>query len=252
MTSPSASEPCACCLVGWHSLCLEHDDETCCCGGRASLIQAYVLVRDEELRILGGEEEVRAVRKSTETAERGDSGYIHPDAWPSSRDIGTFEDVASTGRKRVAKMYPISVGQVCEWAGKKVAIPGIGTVVGCVNNPATDIHHGPDKNTFANEKASMGIGTLENVWMLCSECHNTVHALMDPHYPDYDRQTQQDEPWLPNGWQLGDAFELEEATTEELLAQERTRAADRQRRGRTKRGRNSTARERGDLVVADE
>src|SRR5690606_5035839 len=108
--------------------------------------------------------------------------------------IGTLSDPASTGRKRVAEMYPIPVGLVCEWANKQHCGGGVEPIVGCLGNPATDIHHGPDKNTLNNAKVSRGIGVQENVHLVCSFCHNTWHARNNSFYPDYDRIEDQAKP----------------------------------------------------------
>lgn len=173
--------------------------------------------------------------------QRGDSGYIHPDAWPTSENIGGYSDPSSTGRKRVAKMYPIPAGYVCEWARKKNCGGGIVPIIGCLGNPATDLHHGPDKNTLNNEKVTAGIGINENVHLICSSCHNAWHAANDPFYPPYDRVAQQEQPWLPlapddRPW---GGHVPTEATPDELLEQERHRLEDEAKRGRDKRGRGA-------------
>lgn len=167
---------------------------------------------------------------------RYDSGYIHPGAWRFQKNIGEFTDPESTGRKMVKRMYPIGAGVACEWAGKRVlGLPG-GTIIGCINNPATDWHHGPDKNTLNNEKASLGVGASENVHIICSPCHNLAHAQIDDYYPPYDRVLEQDRPWLPMPGEWG-PITLEPAGDDELLEQQRARMADARRRGRTKTGR---------------
>jgi hypothetical protein len=120
-----------------------------------------------------------------------------------------------------------------------------------VNNPATDLHHGPDKNTLNNEKASWGVGTQENTHVICSECHNTRHAKDDKHYPAYDRVEDQARPWLPI---YPPDFEpvVQEADVAELWAEEERRKADRDRRGRKTRGRNSKPRGGVDTDIADD
>jgi hypothetical protein len=149
-------------------------------------------------------------------------------------------------------MYPISVGQVCEWAGLKDCGGGAVSVVGCINNPATDLHHGPDKNTLNNEKGSRGIGELENVHVICSECHNTWHALNDEFYDRYNRNEQQTEPCLPREGVQWSQHEPSEATFEDLVEEEGRRHGQRKKRGREHRGRNGKARGEIDLALDDE
>jgi hypothetical protein len=257
--SVSILEACPGCVVGLHDEChtlgILEDQEECCCGGQATLREALYAIHQAdnalaELYGLGPGTEVTGLQDDPgerPQPKKGDSGYIHPDAWGSTKNIGELVDPESTGRKRQAKMFPIAVGQVCEWAGKANAggeFMPVG-IIGCVNNPATDLHHGPDKNTLNNEKVSRGIGTTENTHIICSECHNATHAANDAFYPEYDRVLDQATPWLPiypDGWAPTAA---REASTDELFAEEARRAADRKRRGRKTRGRNSRA--RGDV-----
>lgn len=264
----SVSEVCAGCRAGFHGECADlflPDALACCCGGTATLREVHMVLTAQETaqakELLGDDAPLElGGRKRKGSADalpapakpKGDSGYIHPDAWPSTEDIGTLTDPASTGRKRQAKMYPISVGQVCEWAGLKGHLGGgVEPMIGCVNNPATDLHHGPDKNTLNNEKASFGVGVQENTHIICSECHNTRHAKDDDHYPPYDRVADQARPWLPV-YPADYAPVVEEASTQELWAEEERRAIDRKRRGRKTRGRNSKPRAGVDTDVTDD
>jgi len=256
----SATDVCTACRAGFHDECslsfIAEDETDCCCGGVANLREVHMLLNAAEAAVamgifgadsvtaeLGGWAPRGEITQAPAAPRRGDSGYIHPDAWTSKEDIGTLKDPASTGRHRQAKMYPITVGQVCEWANLAGTLGGgVEFMVGCVNNPATDLHHGPDKNTLNNEKASWGIGVQENTHVICSECHNMRHALDDKHYPEeYDRVEHQDRPWLPR-YPVDHVNEVREATTEELWSEEERRKADRERRGRKTRGRNSRAR----------
>ncbi len=207
---------CPACKAGWHGSCefafdaqLEAAD-ACCCGEEYRLRDEVVAMLKAELagqQELGldvdGEARALAAAAGTGQTKRGDSGYIHPEAWPSSEDIGTLKDPQSTGRKRVDRMYRIPAGKMCEWAMLAAAGGGIEPIVGCVGYPAQDLHHGPDKNTLNNAKQSMGIGDTENVHQICSHCHNAWHAANDPYYPktgkngtrDYIRD--QATPFLP-------------------------------------------------------
>ncbi|MDF2562855.1 MAG: hypothetical protein K0R99_4301 [Microbacterium sp.] len=269
----SVSDVCTACRAEFHDECstsfIAEGETDCCCGGTATLREVHMLLTAAEAAVAkgifgsdapepgtrrGGKKDALFPGEFTveELPAKGDSGYIHPDAWPSTEDIGTLVDPASTGRKRQAKMYEISVGQVCEWAGKAGMLGGgIEFMVGCVNNPATDLHHGPDKNTLNNEKASWGVGTQENTHVICSECHNMRHAKDDRHYPGYDRVADQAKPWLPI-YPDGYEPEVREATTQELWAEEDRRKADRDRRGRKTRGRNSGARAGVNTDITDD
>jgi hypothetical protein len=233
------------------------DGDTCCCNGEFDLREHLRDMQKADAKFehgvkLSAPKGAPASADTPEVQPKGDSGYVHPDAWLGTRDIGTLADVTSTGRKRVARMYPISPGQVCEWAGKKHCGGGPVPIMGCINNPATDLHHGPDKNTLNNAKASRGIGAAENVHVVCSECHNAWHAANDPYYPEYDRQEQQAEPWLPNAPFEWGPQEMVPAEFDELADEERRRHEQRQKRGREHRGRNATARDDGDFSVEDD
>jgi len=188
-----------------------------------------------------------------------DHGYIHPQAYPYTKDIGDFTDPESTGRKAVKEMYPLEgTGMVCEWANRRVhGLPG-GPILGCTGNPATDWHHGPDKNTLNNEKGSWEVGRQENVHLICSECHNLAHATIDKHYPPYDRKLQQDRPWLP-----APATEIEwgaivlelltaPADIDLLLEQERRRLMAQAKSGKATRGRGSTGQGHAQSVLVEE
>lgn len=117
-------------------------------------------------------------------------------------------DVQSTGRKRAAVLYPIAEGMVCEWSMLSRAGGGVVPIVGCLGNPATDRHHGPDKNTLNN--------TDGNVHRICSFCHNWWHAKNDEFY---GKRPEGTEPFIPldgHQWCTHDKDTL--ATTEEVLA----------------------------------
>lgn len=241
---------CLPCKIALHDECESawngslDEEQICCCGG-------FYMLRDHWKQLVAEDADVdrddgypapRLVMPSER--KRGVSGYISSAAWPGNADIGTLADPESTGRKRVKKMYPIGTGTVCEWAGLATAGGGVYPIMGCLNNPATDWHHGPDKNTLDNEKCSRHVGESENVHIVCSWCHNAWHAINDPTYPDYDRNAQQAEPWLPSDeWSVHDS--QTKATTAELIEQEKRRREEDeshgvQRRGRTPRDGNVT------------
>ena len=98
-----------------------------------------------------------------------------------------YVDPISTGRKRAARLYPISPGQVCTWAWFKDCGGGVVPIIGCTGRPATNIHHGPDKSTLNNNE--------DNISIICTFCHNRWHTANDKHYalPRPDNGLQ----WLP-------------------------------------------------------
>lgn len=264
-------EVCPSCRAGQHSMCgyaLQGFFETageCCCGREYNLL-AHLVALDKEYgqEIVASTKGERASKEVVAPAKpakkKGDSGYIHPDAWGSDRDIGTLKDPQSTGYKRMTGLYEQHLGKRCEWALLKHAGSGPVRIVGCMGNDATEIHHAPDKNTLNNAKASMGVGDWEeNVWMICSSCHNAWHAANDALYPprnnpkaptdfplSYDRIRDQAHAWLP----LDGKYELHDPDTladpAELIELQERRMKDAERRGRTKIGRT---RERGTIVT---
>lgn len=120
------------------------------------------------------------------------------------KDQSEVTDLESTGRKRAAKLYPIpkegepGYPMKCEWAGLKTAGGGVKPIVGCVGNPATHIHHGPNKNTLEN--------SVGNVHRICVQCHNRWHTLNDAAYGERPKGNI---PYLPleeNTWVLHDGI----------------------------------------------
>lgn len=122
-------------------------------------------------------------------------------------DVELVADAVSTGRRRSQMLYPIMPGQLCEWAGQKNVGGGPVPIVGCDGNLIIerkggdpdrgfvqgDRHHGPDKNTFANEP--------DNVHRICVFCHHRWHALNDKHYGKRPRRedgkVDATKPFLP-------------------------------------------------------
>ena len=146
-----------------------------------------------------------------ETGRQVDTGYI-ADGYEGLKDISEYKDPISTGRKRAAEMYPITAGMVCEWANLKKAGGGVLPIVGCIGRPATDRHHGPDKNTMNNAEG--------NVHRICSFCHNAWHGANDPFYGE---RPSPDKPFIPVKGDLQAHDPITKATTEELLAAEKER-----------------------------
>lgn len=93
-------------------------------------------------------------------------------------------DPTSTGRKRAAVALPLKdekgVPITCEWAGLKYAGGGEFPIIGCPGRPATNRHHGPDKDTTNNERQHP-----RNIHAICAHCHNRWHGLNDENYEYY-------------------------------------------------------------------
>lgn len=208
MTSIGSKEdPCFACRSGFHHEChvwWHWDEPDCCCGGEVKFTATGEVKFDGDVSEESGHREV-------------DSGYIQ-DGYEATKDLADYKDPVSTGRKRAAEMYPISPGMVCEWAGLKKAGGGVVPIVGCVGRPASDRHHGPDKNTMNNAPG--------NLHRICDFCHNTWHALNDPHYGERPVHTK---PFIPMG-ELGvDWFEHDaetKASTQEIMDAEAKRLAE--------------------------
>lgn len=93
-------------------------------------------------------------------------------------------DQQSTGRKRAAKMYPLKDANgnplPCDFANKpqclpkfmEVQIDGCGVRPGTLPSKAQARHH-HDYNTLNNERSNVGL--------LCTSCHNLLHARNDPY-----------------------------------------------------------------------
>lgn len=169
---------CIACQNGYYNECLRPDEDGVACGveQQTSLIDVETVIR-----------------------ERG--GQI--------KTLEDITDVQSTGRKRAVLMFPINEGDICEWAGLLSAGGGVNAIIGCLDNLATNIHHGPDKNTLNNKR--------ENIHKICAHCHNYWHAVNDEFYGERPVGT---EPFIPldgNDWKLPDT---ETKATEEQLVQE--------------------------------
>lgn len=117
-------------------------------------------------------------------------------------------DVLSTGRKRAAILLPDispkNTEVICEWAGLKYAGGGKNPIIGCTGNPATNRHHGPDKNTLNNSRENP-----RNLHAICAKCHNRWHAKNDIEYKDFVEEIGGPEK-LP-------AHDMETRATEEEL-----------------------------------
>jgi len=152
---------CQYCAVGFHFLCmniLSNKDVVCCC-----------VV-----------EETSPIQEST-TKLKGKVGR-------PEKDIGEFDDQLSSGRKRAARKFTIEPGTVCEWAWKKFNGGGIEPVFGCSGRTARHIHHGPDKSTLNNDRAT-------NISIVCTFCHQLWHARNDKYF--LGNRPPDGSTWLP-------------------------------------------------------
>lgn len=117
-----------------------------------------------------------------------DEGEFNLSLGDTSTEEKVFKDPISTGRKRAAVMYPLSPGQVCDWAWRKFCGGGIEPIIGCTGRPATHIHHGPDKSTFNNDRDT-------NISLICNFCHNRWHVANDKYY--IEPRPEDNSEWLP-------------------------------------------------------
>lgn len=112
-----------------------------------------------------------------ESENRTDKNEQTPDA-PRVPKRANLKDPESTGRKRAAKLYPITNGSPCEWRGKKNCGGGRRPIIGCYDGIQQHRHHGPVKRTTRNE--------LGNVHRICDDCHVHWHELNDLIYDEQE------------------------------------------------------------------
>lgn len=155
-----------------------------------------------------------------------DAPVAYFDGFTGKKALTDYVDPISTGRKEAARKFPIAKGQICEWAYLAQAGGGVEPIIGCVGYPATDIHHGPDKNTLRN--------VVGNVHRICVYCHNRWHAKNDPHYGK--RATYEDGkidptvPFIPEGeYAEHDPETL--ATDDEVFEEEKRRRNESRKHG---------------------
>lgn len=204
MSTGDKEVPCEACRAGFQNEChyAWDDDEWESCGEVKFSASGEVKSASDDP---GSNDE--------ETRREVDTGYI-ADGYDGLKDISEYKDPISTGRKRAAEMYPFSPGMACEWANLKNAGGGVVPIVGCIGRPATDRHHGPDKNTMNNAEG--------NVHRICSFCHNAWHGANDPFYGE---RPSPDKPFVPVEGEMKEHDPLTKATTEEVLQAERERVA---------------------------
>lgn len=204
MITGSKENPCHSCRMNYHAECMEvwhYEDMECCCGGEVSFDAAgNVRVAAEDQTLI------------TDDGKEIDGGYLG-ESHGGTKSLGDYKDPISTGRKLAAQAAPIEPGLVCEWAGLARAGGGVIPIVGCIGRAASDRHHGPDKNTMNN-----AVGT--NLHRICDHCHNTWHALNDPHYGERPEHTK---PFLPLEGECLPHDAVTKATPEQIIEAESKR-----------------------------
>jgi len=168
---------CLSCVMGHHDECddfwtnfeeVEFEWLVCCCGGEFNRYE-YALSQKQLKGLLSVDGSYLGDPNSEDEIET----YI--DEYQGTKNPDEYVDPVSSGRKMAAKVAPIVAGQICEWAWLAKAGGGPVPIMGCPGRPASDRHHGPDKNTLNNQ---LGI----NLHRICDWCHNQWHAKNDPFY----------------------------------------------------------------------
>jgi hypothetical protein len=166
---------CWACMRGQHDGCLAYIiDAECDCTHETTAMPAAV-------GVFGG------LLADVETEYTNlNLGLEEPDSKTVTRrykNDDAVTDQQSTGRKRAAKLYPLTDAngnkKPCDFANKSAVLPkymevqidGCGVRPHTMPNPAQSRHH-HDYNTLNNER--------ENVGLLCHSCHNLLHARNDP------------------------------------------------------------------------
>ena len=188
---------CVSCRQGFHDEC---DDfwstiasragwSDCCCEQQFDLVEFYSKEKKFKAKEDFGELDYVDERNDEpiDTYIPGYEGTKHP---------SDYVDPLSSGRKKAARVAPIKTGDVCEWAWLQNAGGGVTPIIGCPGRPASDRHHGPDKNTLNNE-------LFINLHRVCDWCHNQWHAKNDPHYgprpANVDGTVDASLPFIPEG-----------------------------------------------------
>jgi len=186
---------CQSCRHGFHDECDEFwvrvNEEannfewvSCCCGGNYDL---HAQLRKESK---GSADSNYVGTPVVEEIETYINDYI------GVKSLDEYADPLSSGRKMAAKTAPIAPGMICEWAWLAQAGGGVVPILGCPGRPASDRHHGPDKNTLNNE---LGV----NLHRICDWCHNQWHAKNDEAYgprpTNEDGSVDASVPFIPDG-----------------------------------------------------
>jgi hypothetical protein len=201
---------CLSCRLGHHDECddfwLNFEDKsfewlTCCCGGDFDRYD-FMFKQKQVQGLLSVGGSYLSGNSEDEVFET----YI--DDFQGTKAPEEYKDPVSSGRKIAAKVAPIPAGMVCEWAWLENAGGGVQPIIGCPGRPASDRHHGPDKNTLNNV-------LVTNLHRICDWCHNQWHAKNDPFYGE---RPDASKPFIPDGeCQPHDPFTR---ATDEIVYQE--------------------------------
>jgi hypothetical protein len=216
---PKLDEVCTACRQNFHDECdtfwislselgFGFTWNLCCCGGS---FDAYKALRAEsQAADFGG----GVGYVSEDTADGKIETYF--DGFDGTKDPSQYADPMSSGRKKAARVAPIKPGMICEWAWLAKAGGGVVPIIGCPGRPASDRHHGPDKNTLHN---NVGV----NLHRICDWCHNQWHAKNDPFYGERPRNPDGSidatKPFIPEGTEVL-AHDPETRATDEEVYQE--------------------------------
>lgn len=152
---------CVNCGDGLHWECVNVTDGDCCCKMVGDIVGQAVA--NAPIQYIEGS-------WHTEDLDDDEPRYVSR----TYKREGTLKDQQSTGRKRAAKLYPLSSDAPCEWQKLKFAGGGPKPIVGCIDGKQQARHHGPDKNTLNNDPG--------NVHRICHKCHNRWHTENDQLY----------------------------------------------------------------------
>ncbi len=195
---PSLDSVCVQCRQNFHDECttfwveLSSDGsnmqwDSCCCGGDFDL---YKHLRAEA----NAAAYEGAVPYVSDDPADGKQIETYFDGFEGTKDPSQYADPMSSGRKKAARVAPIKPGMICEWAWLAQAGGGVVPIIGCPGRPASDRHHGPDKNTLHN---NVGV----NLHRICDWCHNQWHAKNDKYYgprpTNVDGSVDATKPFIP-------------------------------------------------------
>ena len=196
---PSLDSVCVHCRQGFHDECtsfwVELSDnganmqwDSCCCGGDFDLYK--------HLRAEANAAAYEGVVPYVDGNPADGKIETYFDGFEGTKDPSEYADPMSSGRKKAARVAPIKPGMICEWAWLANAGGGVVPIIGCPGRPASDRHHGPDKNTLHN---NVGV----NLHRICDWCHNQWHAKNDPFYGERPRNADGSidatKPFVPEG-----------------------------------------------------
>ena len=164
---------CIQCRQGFHKSCRQ---KSCECNLRSHVVgltesdPSPTLEEEPEKEESDDDEDIRGSLRT----QRSNNSRSGPAPARRLKRDATLKDQQSTGRKRAARMYPLSEDQPCEWRGQANVGGGKHPIIGCVSGLQQARHHGPDKSTSNNEEG--------NVHRICHRCHNRWHAANNKTY----------------------------------------------------------------------